>query len=122
MDLVIEVEGDGDPGADIESLRRFLRTDDELRSVDVEARAGSAGDGAMGPITDALMLAFGSGGIGVAVVDAVTAWLKSRRSNVKVKVTGRDRTVEIDIESTKDPAVIAALLATVQASAPQATL
>jgi len=121
VDLVLEVDGDGDPGADITSLYRFLRTDDDLRTVDVEARAGSAGDGAMGPITDALMLAFGSGGIGVAVVEAVAAWLASRRSNVKVKVTSGGRTVEIDAESTKNPAIIAALLASVQGNTSPAT-
>ena len=110
MDLLLEVEGDGDPGAEIESLHRFLRTDDELRSVDVEARAGSAGEGAMGPITDALMLAFGSGGIGVAVVEAVTSWLRSRRSDVKIKVTTGGRTIEVDATSVRDPSVVAALV------------
>src|SRR5262249_26627234 len=99
MDLLLEVEGDGDPGADIESLRSFLRTDDELRTVDVEQRTGAPGSGAMGPITDALMLAFGSGGIGVAVVEAVTAWLRSRRSDVKVKLTTGGRTIEVDATS-----------------------
>jgi hypothetical protein len=116
MDLLLEVEDDGDPGAEIASLQRFLRTDDQLRSVDVEARTGSAGQGAMSPITDALMLAFGPGGVGVAVVEAVTAWLKSRRSNVKVKISTGGRTVELDVQSTKDPAIIATLLAAVQGS------
>jgi hypothetical protein len=40
---------------------------------------------------------------------------------VKVKVTTGDRTVEIDVESTKDPAVIAALLSAAQGGASPAT-
>jgi hypothetical protein len=110
MDLLLEVDGGDGPGVEIESLHRFLRADDALRSVDIEGRSGSTAVGAMGPVTDALIAVCGSGGIGVAVVEAVVAWLKSRRSTLTMKITTGDRTVEISVESIQDPAVIAALL------------
>ncbi|HKD99277.1 MAG TPA: hypothetical protein VKB69_16995 [Micromonosporaceae bacterium] len=120
MDLQLSIEDDADgtgaPGAEIESLRQFLRTDDELRGVDIEQHTTVAAEGAMGPITDALMLTFGAGGIGVTVIEAVSAWLKSRRSNVKVKVSSGSRTVEIAVSSTSDPAKVVELLRAIEAT------
>jgi hypothetical protein len=110
MELVLEVEGSRDPATDLDSLGRMLRTDEELRSATIENRMAMPVAEGMGPVTDALLIAFGSGGAGVALIELISGWLHSRRSDVRVKVTAGKRTVEIDITSAKDPRQVIALL------------
>jgi len=103
VDLVITIADLDRPAADLDSLARTLRVDSALRTVDIDART-TLPDAAMGPVTDALLLSFGSGGVGVAVMQTILAWLRSRRSDITLRVKRTDGSeVEIEVTAAKDP-------------------
>ena len=110
MELVIEVYGAERPGTDIESLLDQLHRRDDLDEAEIASRVHVPTDGAMGPFTDALLVAFGSGGVVVGLAEALSTWLRSRKSNVTVCVTKPDGTkIEISVDAAHDPAAVAAL-------------
>jgi hypothetical protein len=110
MDLVIEVEGEERPGAELDSLLSKLQDRDELADAEIDPRVNVPADGAMGPFTDALLIAFGSGGIATGLVECVCAWLRSRKTAVTVKLSRPDGTqVEISVDNAHDPAFVAGL-------------
>lgn len=112
--MTLEVRGGAAAGGDLEGLKRALLRDDELRSIDVDTEAAqpAAGEdaGHMGAISEVLAVSFGAGGSGVAVVQAVCAWLRSQRQEISVKLTTKQRTIEISVSQAKDSAQVIALL------------
>jgi hypothetical protein len=110
VDLVIAIPGLDRSAAELDSLARTLRADGALRSVDIDARTTLA-EGAMGPVTDVLLVSFGSGGVGVAVLQTVLVWLRSRRPDVRVKVKRADGSeAEVALTQASDPARVIELL------------
>lgn len=59
-------------------------------------------DGRLGGAVDVLMIALGSGGVGVALAHSLTTWLRNQRSDVKVTVTVADRVVELEARRVSD--------------------
>lgn len=110
MDLVITIPGLERRAAELDSLARTLRADSALRTADIDTRT-TLPEAAMGPVTDALLVSFGSGGVGVAVLQTVLAWLRSRRPDVQVRVKRADGSeVEVSLTPAKDPAQVIELL------------
>jgi hypothetical protein len=80
----------GDVSADdLRSLRSWLIDDDELRGR-VELRQRDPEPGELGSLTDALMVAAGSGGALTALASVLISWLRHRTTDVTIKVTRSD--------------------------------
>jgi hypothetical protein len=99
-------DGDGD------SLMTALRRDPDLRKVQLTPIVRQDDGGTMGGVIDGIVTVFGAGGIAVAVVQSVSAWLNSRRSEVTVKLTmDGGRAVEYSIKTHRDPREIIRMMA-----------
>lgn len=94
MDAAVIVEG---PGAldQLRSLQKWLGDVDELRGR-VSAQESPPVPGTLGPVLDALAVGLGPGGAATAFATAIIAWLRSRRGEVRIKVTlPEGRSVEL---------------------------
>jgi hypothetical protein len=104
MDATIRVESSRDQEADLRSLCNWLRQADELRGSRVERVAAPIRPGQMGGVSDALVVALGTGGAGVVLAQSISVWLQTRVADIKVKITGPKGTAEIDGQRIRDPA------------------
>ena len=94
VDAAVTVAGP-DAFDQLRSLQEWLGDVDELRGR-VGSRESAPERGTLGPVLDALAVALGPGGAATALATAVIAWLRSRRGEVRVKVTlPDDRSVEL---------------------------
>lgn len=78
-----------------------------LTATGVPARtrlaAAAPEPGRLGVASDALMVALAPGGAAIAVLGAIVAWLRSRRSDVTLRITtGEGRTVEVTARRLRD--------------------
>ncbi|GIG58960.1 hypothetical protein Lfu02_33320 [Longispora fulva] len=109
MDLLVEIGDPGGTGRELESLYTALVAADH-EDVDLARRTAPGQAGAMGLAADALLIAVGSGGAGVALIQAICTWLRSRRSTIRVKISTGSTTVEVDVSSARHPHDVLALL------------
>lgn len=109
MTAVLEVVGADDPPAELETLLRYLSTDDTLRGVDIEPVLRPPQQSAMGPVLEMLEIA-ASGGTGMAVVRALAGWLGTRNTRIQIKSTVGDVCTVVDLTNVRDPAIVAELL------------
>lgn len=102
------------PSADARrSLASWLRADDRLRGrVTAAAAAGSTPPpDQMTGVTDVLLVAVGSGGAAMVLVQAVAGWLTHRREDVTVKLTHpAGWSAELDIRQARDMDQVTALI------------
>jgi hypothetical protein len=92
LDVRITAEDAGQGRDDaLRSLLAWLRDVDELRGR-VKGVESPPVTGTLGPVLDGLAVVVGPGGVATALTTAVVAWLRSRRSDVTLKVTGLDGT------------------------------
>ncbi|MFJ2610035.1 hypothetical protein ACIO13_34495 [Streptomyces sp. NPDC087425] len=82
---------DGPEAADqLRSLHAWLTDVDELRGR-VGFKERPPGKGTLGPLLEALTVALGPGAAATALATTVIAWLRTRRSEIRIKVTLPDR-------------------------------
>lgn len=101
MDAVIGIRG-GDEVGELAALVGWLRAERELQGA-VQVVRGDIAATELGSGLDVISVAVGSGGVGVALAQSLSAWLGARRSDVKVTVTANGRTVEVDARRVSDP-------------------
>lgn len=101
MDAVIGIRG-GDEVGELAALVGWLRTERELEGA-VQVVRREVAETELGSGLDVITVALGSGGVGVALAQSLSAWLRARRSDVKVTVTANGRTVEVDARRVSDP-------------------
>ncbi|WP_326558517.1 effector-associated constant component EACC1 [Micromonospora sp. NBC_01796] len=82
---------------DFRSLRLWLLDADELPGP-VELRQQEPAPGELGGVTDAVVVALGSGGAG-ALLSAVVSWIRHRTTDLTIKIDHSDGT---SIELTAD--------------------
>ncbi|MFG1845880.1 effector-associated constant component EACC1 [Micromonospora carbonacea] len=95
MDAVVVAEG---PNAadDLRSLRQWLTDTEELRGR-AQSKESPPPVGTLGPVLDALLVALAPGAAVTALATTLVAWLRNRRSDVRIKVTLKDgRSLELD--------------------------
>ncbi|MGW4639273.1 effector-associated constant component EACC1 [Sphaerisporangium sp. NPDC004334] len=100
MEAQVRVTG-GSSVADTASLYEWLRSDRTLAGA-VRAVSRPPAEEEMGGAVDMLVVALGSGGVGVALAQALPAWLQSRRTDVTVTVTSGDKSVTLEAKRIKD--------------------
>jgi hypothetical protein len=88
---------------DLQSLLEWLRQEPELRGQ-LTTRARPPNVGEMGPVTDVVVVAAGSGGALTVLATSLRTWLaQPRRSDVRIKVrSANGRTVEVDAKRISD--------------------
>ncbi|MGG2464418.1 effector-associated constant component EACC1 [Streptomyces sp. RGM 3693] len=101
MDAVIGIRG-GDEIGELAALAGWLRAERELEGA-IQLVRGDIAETELGSGLDVISVAVGSGGVGVALAQSLSAWLRTRRSDVKVTFTANGRRVEIDARRVKDP-------------------
>lgn len=100
MEAVIGIDAEDQPG-EITALAAWLEADRDFAGrVNIVLEQG--GKQALGGAFELLSVALGSGGMGAALAQSLTAWLASRRSDVKLTVTADDRTVRLDAHRVAD--------------------
>jgi hypothetical protein len=100
MDAVIGIRG-GDEVGELAALVGWLRAERELEGA-VQVVRRDVAETELGSGLDVVSVAVGSGGV-VALAQSLSAWLRARRSDVKVTVTANGRTVEVDARRVSDP-------------------
>jgi len=94
MSVVATIEAD--ESAELRDLFTWLREDPELRAW-VELMEGPPPEGRLGPIAEALQVVVDSPEVVAAVTSVIIAWLRYRRSDVKIKIRHSKTTSEVDV-------------------------
>src|SRR5215470_5300918 len=111
MPATIELEHGQDAFVELSSLHGWLTGGEPLRGTVTVER--SDGDGTtMGWLAEVVTVALGNAGAVSALAGSLATWLVSRRSQVKIKVTGPGgRCVEVDVRQARsDRAAVEAML------------
>ncbi|MEV4314292.1 hypothetical protein [Actinocrispum sp. NPDC049592] len=93
MDVLISVDG-GDEVQEFADLWNWLRTQRELVGAVREVRS-EPGETDLGGVADVLMVALGSGGAGVVLAQSLTAWIRTRRPTITLKVKTPTKTIDL---------------------------
>ncbi len=110
MQVRIQVGGGTDDAQDMASLKDWFDHDPKLRGL-VKPESSPPPPGKMGFPVDALIALLGNGEAIAAMAASVTTWLLTRRSQVRVKVTGEQgHSVELDIRSTNAEKLLRSVL------------
>jgi hypothetical protein len=86
MSLIVSTDGGPD---DIRNLRQWLIDENDLRGR-VELIEQQPKEGELGGVVDSLAIALGSGGAGTVLAQALIAWLRSRTTDLTVRLRGSD--------------------------------
>lgn len=106
MDVAISVSDATDSGAEIRSLFRWLRRDDDLPGGTVRLEPAAPGPDEMGAVSDVLVVALGSGGLGAVLARSLSVWVQHRTSDLKLTFQGTKGTVELDGKRIKDAVAV----------------
>jgi hypothetical protein len=108
MDLILSIESTRDPAVELRNLRDWLHTDDDFRgSADLAIAAPGIGE--MGTASETVNVVIGSGGV-AALASALSVWLRTRTSDVKVRIRSGDREIAVDATNVDDAEPLLALL------------
>ncbi|WP_171987709.1 hypothetical protein [Streptomyces sp. MP131-18] len=111
MQFRIRIAAGQDVARELESLRRWLESETELRGMsDVERLP--VGTGQMGLLSDTLTVALGTGGAVTVLAGSLSGWLRQRRSDVRIEIRTEDgRHVSVNAQRVRDaPALIETVL------------
>lgn len=115
--MALRIMVEGDPlGTATRTLRSLLGENDEIRGSRVTSVAVRDDSQAMGGATEVLLVALGSGGAGVAVVQSVLGWLRRQDPKVKVTITAEGVSAEVEAGSLKQAHEAVAIVAAFQAA------
>jgi Effector Associated Constant Component 1 len=94
LDAQVHLSGDDDI-AELASLWRWMQDDDELGGH-VRPVERPIGETELGGGTELLTVTLASSGVAASLGRVLVAWLRTRRSDVKVAVTVGERKVELE--------------------------
>lgn len=106
MDARITVAGGDDP-VELADLERCLAQNDSLRQAGLRRERQQIGQDDMGALSDVLLVAAGSGGLGAALATSLSVWLRTRVGHLSVKLHTERGELEIDARSAQDVAALA---------------
>lgn len=111
MEALISIANtSGERQTGLTELVAFLEGERDLRGW-LRPFLAAPVEGELGGAVDVLALTLGSGGVGVSLTRALTSWLQNQRSDVHLKVTVGDRTVELNAQRVADvPALLEGLI------------
>jgi hypothetical protein len=102
MDMLIKVTSANDE-TQLRALYDWLLREDDLRAarvawMDVEPEAEK-----MGALSDTLVVSLGAGGVGVAFIQSLATWLRTRGTDIRLKLTGPHGEIEVTAKQVHDP-------------------
>ncbi|MGW0324679.1 effector-associated constant component EACC1 [Nocardia sp. NPDC003183] len=100
--LTIQTSGDSD---ELFRLLEWFRGDDALRGR-VSLPPARTHEGQMGDLSDVLVVAVGAGGLGPALAMSLSAWLNTRRSDIRVMLKRNGVEVELDAKRANAPELV----------------
>jgi hypothetical protein len=101
MDVEINIGGSSD-AEELKNLEDWLLDEPELAGCPVTRPAASPEPGQMGALSDVLVVALGSGGTGVALASCLSVWLRTRVSDVSLRIRTKQGEVELTATNTKN--------------------
>jgi hypothetical protein len=105
MDVEINISGSGD-AEELKNLEDWLLDEPRLAGCPVTRPAASPEPGQMGALSDVLVVAMGSGGMGVALASSLSVWLRTRVSDVSLRIRTKQGEVELTASNTKNAAAL----------------
>ncbi len=107
MDIAISVSNAPD---ELQHLYRWLRREEDLPASSINIAPRPPGPEDMGALSDVLVVALGAGGAGAVLANSLSVWILNRKSDLKLRFSGRGGTYELEATRIKDvDAVIEAL-------------
>ncbi|GIH22736.1 hypothetical protein Aph01nite_10460 [Acrocarpospora phusangensis] len=100
MEARIRVTADDSLG-ELIALTGWLNSQRALQGR-VRQKSAPIGEQELGAATDILTVALGSGGIGIALVQALKVWLANRHSDVSITVTTETGSVSVEAKRVAD--------------------
>jgi Effector Associated Constant Component 1 len=88
---------------ELTSLENWLLRDACLRACTITRPPTVPKPGEMGAVSEVLVVALGSGGSGAALATALSVWLRSRVSDLTIRLQGPMGTIELSARTTQDP-------------------
>jgi hypothetical protein len=81
MPIALSVEGDS-TGDELRSMYDWLIREDELQGAKFQFAAAGVREGTMGAVSDAIVVALGSGSAGAVLARSLSVWLSTRGSDI----------------------------------------
>ena len=111
MNVVIAAERDGQPDeTELQSLLTWL-LEESPKPWRVALAPQEQAPGTMGSVFDTLQVALGAGGAGAVLAGALTAWIGTRPTGVRMRIRRPDGTELIVDGEFRDPDAVATALA-----------
>jgi hypothetical protein len=101
MDAKIRVSGNDSVG-EFAALWEWLKAERNVRAA-IRPIRHVVEEGELGGAFDMLSVALGTGGMGVALAQSLSVWLRGRHADVSITVTSAAGTVTVDAHQVKDP-------------------
>ena len=105
MDVEININSSSD-AEELKNLEDWLLDEPGLVGCPVTRPAASPEPGQMGALSDVLVVALGSGGMGVALANSLSVWLRTRVSDVSLRIRTKQGEVELTASNTKNAAAL----------------
>jgi hypothetical protein len=99
----IRVSGEEEELRELASLEDWLLDDPALRGCRTSLEAMPPGASDMGALSEVLIVALGSGGMGAALAASLTTWLRTRVSHVRIRIQTERGEIELDAKAAADP-------------------
>lgn len=100
MKLLVEILGVDQAHVELDDLQDSLAKDQELSPVTVRPTLAPRIDGALSGVAKDLVLVFG--GVGAALVQALTAWLAGRDRTMRMRVSRGSQSVDFEVRQARD--------------------
>ncbi|NBE95089.1 hypothetical protein FE391_18680 [Nonomuraea sp. KC401] len=101
MELHVTILGDA-AERELRSLRAWLDGESQLHGK-VQYLLAAPQDTELGSMLDTLAIVIGSSGTTALFARVLTTWIRSRRSDITIKIKAADKTIEIRSQSVSDP-------------------
>jgi len=105
MNVEINISGSSD-AEEVKNLEDWLLDEPGLAGCPVTRPPARPEPGQMGALSDVLVVALGSGGMGVALANSLSVWLRTRVSDVSLRIRTKQGEVELTASNTKNAAAL----------------
>lgn len=87
---------------ELKNLEDWLLDEPQLSGCPITRPAPAPEPGQMGAISDVLVVALGSGGMGAALAGSLSVWLRTRVSDLSLRIRTQQGEVTLTASNTKD--------------------
>lgn len=115
VDVEIRISGSSDI-EELKNLEDWLLDEPGLAGCPVTRPAAIPEPGQMGALSDVLVVALGSGGMGVALASSLSVWLRTRVSDLSLRIQTKQGDVELTASNAKNPEALIEAITTLVSS------